>query len=346
MGRHSIAYIQSHQDISPDKHTVYVGRVGLLAVALGIGAAVVGGIGTATADTGHSKDADHGTHATSGDPGKPKIVKTGKSDAAVRTKPARTADADTGSAAKTATIRVPAKDSTPTVAPAAAAAAATAAPPAPAARDQVPTQYGKIGKWMLRPFGQIANYGGQKYQGRTLLEPVNVIIVDPTSTNSTAAKQRLATAMTAGGFPARPIHSGGFKGIIDNKTYQQRPIGFLEAFSNNSYTQTNDHGRIFGPDPVQTSSGYVWTGAFSTEKVSGYFFGIPLHSYVSSNAARAALAAGLIASGQATYGGTVNLENAYNTGTITTGDHDGYAVILILNNPAVQEVSARKRISV
>ena len=55
-----------------------------------------------------------------------------------------------------------------------------------------------------------------------------------------------------------------------------------------------------------------------------------MHSYVSSNAARSALAAALIASGQATYGGTVDLDNAYNTGTTTTGDHDGKAVVLIL----------------
>ena len=99
---------------------------------------------------------------------------------------------------------------------------------------------------MLQPSGQIANYGGQKYQGQTLLEPVNVIIVDPTSTSAAAAKNKLTTAMTSGGFPAQTIHSGGFKGIIDGKTYQQQPTGFLEAFSNNSYTQTNDHGRIFG----------------------------------------------------------------------------------------------------
>jgi hypothetical protein len=38
----------------------------------------------------------------------------------------------------------------------------------------------------------------------------------------------------------------------------------------------------------------------------------------------------LIASGQATYGGMVPLHNAYNTDSTTTGDHDGYAVVVIL----------------
>ena len=38
----------------------------------------------------------------------------------------------------------------------------------------------------------------------------------------------------------------------------------------------------------------------------------------------------LILSGRATYGGMVPLDNSYNTATTTTGDHDGYAVVLVL----------------
>jgi hypothetical protein len=196
--------------------------------------------------------------------------------------------------------------------------------------DETPTAYGDIGKWMLEPDGQISDYGGQPYQGKTLLEPVNVIIVDPTSTSAAEATQKLNAAMFWGGFPAQPIHSTGFLGKIDTVIYGQQPSGLLQGFSDNLFIFPNDHGRIFGPDPVETSTGYVWSGAFSTEVLSIYNF-LPAHSYVSSDMARTALATRLILTGQATYVGMVPLNNAVNNATTTTGDHDGYAVVLRLN---------------
>jgi hypothetical protein len=200
----------------------------------------------------------------------------------------------------------------------------------PAPGDETPTAYGDIGKWMLEPDGQISDYGGQPYHGKTLLEPVNVIIVDPSSTSREEAIQKLNVAMFWGGFPAQPIHSTGFLGEIDDVIYGQQPSGLLQGFSDNLFIFPNDHGRIFGPDPVETSTGYVWSGAFSTEVLSIYNF-LPAHSYVSSNMARTALATRLILSGQATYVGTVPLNNAVDNATTTTGDHDGYAVVLRLN---------------
>jgi hypothetical protein len=213
--------------------------------------------------------------------------------------------------------------------PVAAAATTAVAPAVPAPSDQATTPYGAIGKWMLQPNGQISNYGGQLYDGKTLLEPVNVIIVDPKAKNAFQATWRLNIAMRRAGFPSQGIHSSGFKGIINGKTYGQQPSGFLQGYSNAFFLATNDHGRIFGPAPVQTSGGYVWSGTFSTEEW-GTYNGRPAHIYVSSNDARAALAAALVASGQATSGDTVALDNEYNTDTTTTGDHDGDAVVLIL----------------
>ncbi|WP_454790246.1 hypothetical protein [Mycolicibacterium lutetiense] len=203
------------------------------------------------------------------------------------------------------------------------------APGVPTPADQVPTVYGDIGKWMLQSNGQISNYGGLPHGGRTVLEPVNVIIVDPTSTSAAEAACKLNTVMFWSGFPAQPIHSTGFQGTIDDVTYGQQPIGLLLGFSDNFFLFPNNHGRIFGPDPVETSAGYVWSGSFSTEQFVIYDL-LPRHAYVSSNLARNALAMRLIASGQATYGGMVPLDNSYNTATTTTGDHDGYAVVIVL----------------
>jgi hypothetical protein len=212
--------------------------------------------------------------------------------------------------------------------------AQTHVPPAtasevPSPSDEAQTAYGDIGKWMLEPDGQISDYGGQPYNGKVLLEPVNVVIVDPTSTSSAGAAAKLNAAMFWAGFPAQPIHTSGFLGTIDDVTYGQQPTGLLQGFSDNFFLFPNDHGRIFGPDPVQTSTGYVWSGAFSTETLGIYNF-LPAHFYVSSDLARTALATRLILSGQATYVGMVALNNAYDTATTTTGDHDGYAVVLQL----------------
>ena len=200
---------------------------------------------------------------------------------------------------------------------------------APDPADEVTTAYGDIGKWMLEGDGQISNYGGQPLGGKELLESVNVIIVDPSATTPAEAAYRLNNAMWWAGFPAQPIHSTGFFGSIDDVTYGQQPTGLLQGFSNNFFVLPNDHGRIFGPDRVQTSRGYVWSGSFSTETLTIYNF-LPGHAYVSSDMARTALATQLILSGKATFVGMVPLDNAFNTDTTTTGDHDGYAVVLQL----------------
>jgi hypothetical protein len=200
----------------------------------------------------------------------------------------------------------------------------------PSPTDEAATAYGDIGKWMLKPDGQIADYGGEPYGGRTVFEAVNVVIVDPAASSPEQARQRLDTAMFWSGFPAQPIHTTGFQGTIDDITYGQMPNLPLFGYSDNLFIFPNDHGRIFGPDPVETSTGYVWSGAFSTEQLGIVHGFLPGHTYVSSNAARNALAMRMILSGRATYGGMVPLDNAYNTGTTTTGDHDGYAVVLVL----------------
>jgi hypothetical protein len=211
--------------------------------------------------------------------------------------------------------------------------AATTETPLPG--DTVPTKYGDIGKWMLQSNGKISNYGGQPYNGKTLDEPVNVIIVDPNSKSAAESTAKINTDMALAGFPAQPIHSSGFLGLIGSKTYgQQAPP--LTAYSDNLFIFQNDHGRLFGPAPLPdangngvTDEGYVWTGAFSTETPTIYN-GLPTHAYVSSKAARDALVLRLLATGQVQSISYVKMDNAVNTDSTTTGDHDGYAVVIVL----------------
>jgi hypothetical protein len=198
----------------------------------------------------------------------------------------------------------------------------------PSPTDVAHTPFGDIGTWLLQPNGQIANYGGVPHDGKTVLETVNVIILDPSSTSAAESAARLDAAMTRAGFPAQPIHSIGFSGVINGTTYGQQPAGFLQAFSDNFFLFPNDHGRMFGAAPAVNGTGYVWSGAFSTEQLNP---ANPFtHAYVSSDVARAELARRLVASGAATVVGMVPLGNAYDDATFTTGDHDGYAVVLQL----------------
>jgi hypothetical protein len=385
MGRHSPAYIAAHQANSPQiappaRTPVRIGRVGLLAVALGIWAAAAGGTAIANADTSASNDsgdqaaaatqsADNGGASTSNERktrGPSAQNKTAVDPKDVTERPSRRDD-DPGSVPATSTKGV--KNSTTAgrhvnpeeksagdhsaveTAPASisldlpqqagqdtegtsASTAATVEAPVPTPADQAPTDYGDIGKWMLRPNGQIANYGGVPHQGKTVLETINVIIVDPTSRNAWEATWRLNAAMRRAGFPPRLIHSTGFRGLIDARRYRQQPQGFLVGYSDNSFLLPNNHGRIFGPAPVETSSGYVWSGSFSTEKWA-WVNGLPRHVYVSSDQARTALAARLVASGRARLDGMAALGNSYESETTTTGDHDGYAVVMMLTGQSL-----------
>ncbi len=360
MGRHSLSYVTELQECSsaPVRRSTagHVGRVGLLAVALGIGAAAVGGTAVAGADTESSNSA-----RSSAVSAKPSTDRTADDSADTSQRGGSRADDDPASAPTTALagLRRDAEDTRdaddPDAGDVAAAKAAAEADAddgdaadddaadgdaaAPDPDDQVDTEYGDIGKWMLDSRGEIADYGGLPYEGRTVLEPVNVVIVDSRSRSTLEATWRLNAAMWRAGFPPRLIHSTGFRGLIDSQLYRQQPRGLLVGYSDAFFLLPNNHGRIFGPDPVETSSGYVWSGAFSTEEFV-FYQGLPRHAYVSGNDARNALAAKLVTSGRATLGTPVSLENSYNTDTVTTGDHDGYAAVLMLNNLTTFAASA------
>ncbi|MET0475339.1 MAG: hypothetical protein ABW001_11975 [Mycobacterium sp.] len=204
---------------------------------------------------------------------------------------------------------------------------------APAPGDVVQTPYGTVGKWMLNPDGSVANWGGQAYGDTTLREPVNVIIVDPNSKSPQESTARLNSAMFWSGFPAQPIHSTGFDGTVLGTTYDQLPgDGTDAAYSDLPFFLPNDHARVFGPAPVasEDGTGYLWTAAASTE-IPGIYDTALTHRYLSYDLARDMLALRLILSGQATLVGIQRMDNVYNDGTVSTGDHDGYAIVLRLN---------------
>lgn len=209
-------------------------------------------------------------------------------------------------------------------APEQSTAATVVDPAAPSPSDEQETPYGDLGKWMLRN-GQIANWIGQKIDGKTLLEPINVIFVDSTSTSVWQSAFKLNWAMFWSGFPAQIVHSTGYQGLIEDVTYGQQPVGPLLAYSDCLFFLSNNHGRVFGPYPAP-DGGYIWTAAFSREDVS-FASWPPTHTYSSFNTARDALRRNIIRIGGIDLGYTA-MGNAYNSDTITTGDADGLAAVI------------------
>jgi hypothetical protein len=181
-----------------------------------------------------------------------------------------------------------------------------------------------VGRWMIARDGSIAHWLGEIVNGKRLHEPINVILIDEGATSAEDASKRLVAAATAAGFPVRFGHSTGYRGFIGGALYSQLPQGRDDAFSNRIFEESNNHGRIFGPHRFE--GGYVFTGAFSRERVN--LLEWPGHRYASFNEARDAFARGLDARTAFKAAGFVPLGNAVDDAQITTGDHDGRAALM------------------
>ncbi|HEX2255778.1 MAG TPA: hypothetical protein VHG92_03585, partial [Afifellaceae bacterium] len=184
-----------------------------------------------------------------------------------------------------------------------------------------------IGKWMIDPDGTVAHWLGSSYQGKHIRETINVILVDHGAASPQDAKERLLAAAAAAGYPARTGHSAGYRGYIGGEYYPQLPEERDHAFSNWPFELDNNHGRIFGPAPVD--GGYLFIGAFSRERID--FFRDPPHQYASFDQARDDFTQTLAAGSSYEIAGFVDLDNAIlGDPQVTTGDHDGRAVLMRL----------------
>lgn len=182
-----------------------------------------------------------------------------------------------------------------------------------------------IGKWMVAPSGQVANWLGQRVDGKEIYEPINVILFDPIAKTAVEAQDRLVAASTAANFPARSGHSSGYGAIIDGAVYPELPWGPGNAFSDEPFVLSNNHGRIFGPHQLPT--GWLFVGAFSREAIA------PTeqvkHSYESLNRSRDAFAHGMVTRANYRIASFISLGNAIlDQPTRETGDHDGIAILL------------------
>jgi hypothetical protein len=182
-----------------------------------------------------------------------------------------------------------------------------------------------IGKWMLTSKGAPSDWLGEIDRGKNLREPINVIIIDEAASSAEDAKARLLAAAARAGYPVRFGHSTGYQGYIGGQLHAQLPQGRDDAFSNDVFEVSNNHGRIFGPHVV--GQAYVFTGAFSREEVDP--FRDPPHQYGSFNRARDDFTQRLDRLTDFKVSGFVSLGNALvDDPKLTTGDHDGMAVLV------------------
>ena len=182
-----------------------------------------------------------------------------------------------------------------------------------------------IGKWMLGPDGTAAHWLGEIYECKRLREPINVILVVEGADDADDATRRVLEASAAAGYPIRFRHSTGYRGYIGGRLYTQLPHGRDDAFSDGPFEFSNNHGRIFGPHAV--GDAFVFVAAFSREDVDP--FRRPGHRYASFNAARDDFTQRLIQATPFRVTGFVGLDNALvNDPAVTTGDHDGLAVLV------------------
>jgi hypothetical protein len=182
-----------------------------------------------------------------------------------------------------------------------------------------------IGRWMLTAQSVPSDWLGEIYEGRNLREPINVIIVDQGASSADDAKARLLAAAARAGYPIRFGHSTGYQGFIGGQLYAQLPQGRDDAFSNDIFEVSNNHGRIFGPH--QFGQGYLFAGAFSREEIDP--IRDPPHSYGSFNRARDDFTQRLDRSTDFKVSRFVDLGNALiGDPKLTTGDHDGIAVVV------------------
>ena len=183
-----------------------------------------------------------------------------------------------------------------------------------------------LGKWMYGTNMNRAHWLGAKIDGKSLIEPINIILADDRSRNPQEAVSNILVSCRKAGFDNRFGHSSGYAGWISEEFYYQLPVEPMHAFSDAPAEVGNNHGRIFGP--FFRRGKFYFTASFSREAFD------PVanvkHRYVSFNQARDRFSEMLQRKSGWKLARFVSMENALIWDTEeTTGDHDGIAVMLM-----------------
>ena len=185
-----------------------------------------------------------------------------------------------------------------------------------------------IGKWMYTSDLKPANWLGQKYQNKEIKEPINVIVIDQRSTSTDEAIKSLARACRQAGYSNHWGHSGGYQGYLAGVFYPQLPAEKDHAFSNAPFIMNNNHGRFFGP--YFDGKRYYFSASLSRELIILTLNQKKMHKYGSFKIARDDFASRMDKKSDYKIVEYVELKNSLvNDPILTTGDHDGRAVVLL-----------------
>ena len=227
----------------------FVGRVGGIAAALGVGMAIFSSTAVAVADTtgpdargSAAASADAAPAPPRGSRGAVKPVAHAAS-ARPRTRAAAVAapNISTLPARASNTITLPAPAVTLPTASAAVEPAPTYVTTPPNPQSTTDTSYGRLGQWMINKAGAVANWVDLPYCGKgstkanckpdtpgakTMQEPINTVFVVKAASKY-VAELKLDFALRAAGFGPSPFSSIGYKAIVGNNTAPQMPGGGL-----------------------------------------------------------------------------------------------------------------------
>ena len=184
-----------------------------------------------------------------------------------------------------------------------------------------------ICKWLEKNDGVPANWLGKKFQHKELREPINVVIVDPFAKSKEEAINKLMSECKKHGYKDKIGHSSGYCAEVDSTRLNQLPGEHKRALANKGFIRTNNHGRIMGPEYYDGK--YIFVGAFSREAFQ--LFTKAHHAFRSFLIARNDFCQKLSKGQTYKIVGQYNLGNNINDSQLTTGDHDGAAILLCAN---------------
>ena len=228
----------------------FVGRVGGIAAALGVGMAIFGGTAVAVADTTGPDTRASATARADAAPAPTRSSRAAvRSDARAAPERARTRAVAAVAAPRVSTLPARASNTITLPAPAVTLPTASAAvepaptyvttPPSP--QSTIDTPYGLLGQWMINKAGAVANWVDLPYCGqgstkanckpddpdaRIMQEPINTVFVVKAGSKY-IVELKLDLALRAAGFGPSPFSSIGYKAILGNNTAPQMPHGGL-----------------------------------------------------------------------------------------------------------------------
>ena len=204
-----------------------------------------------------------------------------------------------------------------------------------------------LGIWMFKEqsliLDAVANWTTQENLG--LLEPINVIWIDYSSSNEQDAYQNVINYLIAQNFQSEtgsvefpqnsgtyyPKHTTGYFGYYDGIFKSQLPTDV--TWVDNLWPDENNHGRIFPSyNAGRDNPVYYTLGSFSRE---GSALNIPPHPFISFNNAQSALIEDPIPDEWEYEKMDTNWGNIISTDDHNTADHSGVAILVRYKPPDI-----------